>query len=96
MTTEAHPAAPNVFHAKEAARARVNLDMAVNDLNLALCWARRTGRCHAEIHGLIAMTRLVLEKLRNGGGESRGREESPSALPVSLHRSPAANPSPRD
>lgn len=77
MPTEA--AAPNViadhYRMQEAARARFNLEMAIKDLNLALCWARREGgRCHAEIHGLIAMTRVVLEKLRNGGGESRKAE----------------------
>ena len=63
--TGACPAAPDAYHVQEAARARINLDMAIEDLKLALCWARREeGRCHAEIHGLIAMTRMVVEKLR--------------------------------
>ncbi len=74
---------------QEAARARVNLEMAISDLKLALHWARRKdGRCHAEIHGLIAMTRVVLEKLRNGGGVSDGKEES---LLSPLQSDPAAN-----
>jgi len=52
----------------EAARARINMEMALKSLNLALCWARRTGNMHAEIHGLSAITRLVLKEMRKVGG----------------------------